>query len=273
MIATRRDQLRLLSGAATGLFTAFAVPPDFNAYTDAQKERLLKLGKIVKAMEIGHGVTKPVKATVELDGVQHDAEFQVVNEELPRFFPQKGPPVPMKDFWGFNIAAYKVDRLLGMNMVPVTIQRAYNGKPAALSWWVDDVMFEEIDRVKKEMSAPNAEDFARQRAIGQVFDELIINIDRNLANLLITKSWKVALIDHTRSFTAHPGIRNEENLIRCSRAMMAKMKALTISSVAAATTPHLTAAEVKALIGRRDRIVEFFDKVAKVKGEENVFFP
>jgi len=46
---------------------------------------------------------------------------------------------------------------------------------------------------------------------------LVINIDRNLANLLITKSWKIVLIDHTRCFTPYLGIRNKENLTRCSR--------------------------------------------------------
>ena len=53
-------------------------------------------------------------------------------------------------------------------------------------------MFEEVERVTKDLKAPDPENFAGQVAVARVFDELIINIDRNLANTLITKSWNVA---------------------------------------------------------------------------------
>jgi hypothetical protein len=271
---TRREHLRLLSGLAGGaLLPARAAETDFQNYSDADKERFLRTAMIASAEEIDHGVTKPVKAKLVLSGVEHSAQIQTVDKELPDFFPQKGPPVPMRDSWRFNVAAYKVDRLLGLNMVTVTIARSYKGKPGAISWWVDNVMFEEHERVKKEIAPPDPEAFARQRALGQVFDELIINIDRNFGNLLITKAWKVALIDHTRSFTAYHGIRNEENLTRCSRDLIAKMKAMTATTLGAAVGTHLTSAEERALLARRDRIVEFFERTAKAKGEENVLFP
>ena len=274
MNITRRTHLKALSGALTGAFVpAWAAAIDFNTYTDEQKENLLKNGAVISAEDIGHGVTKPVKVKLSLNGVEHSAQVQVIDKELPDFFPQGGGgPIPMHDSWKYNVAAYRIDRLLDLRMVPPNIPRPYKGKPAAISWWVDDVMFEEAERVKKDIAPPNPEDFARQRALGMVFDELIINIDRNLANLLITKSWKVALIDHTRSFTAYHGIRNEANLTRCSRALLEKMKTLTVASIAAAVGPQLTNAEVRAVIGRRDKIVDFFAREVKTKGEENVLF-
>ena len=202
----------------------------------------------------------------------HSASFQSVDKQLPDFFPPGGKPIPMKDSWRNNIAAYRVDRLLDLNMVVVTVARPLQGKPAAISWWADDVMFEEADRIKQKAEAPNREDFDRQLALTRVFDELIINIDRNLANLLITKSWKLALIDHSRSFVPYHGIRNEENLTRCSRRLMANMKRLTSTSVAKAAGTYLTAVQVQALLARRDRIVKFFEKSAIEKGEANVMF-
>lgn len=273
MNTTRRVHLQALSGALAGtLLPAWAAGTDFNDYTDEQKEKLLKNGAITSAEDIGHGVTKPVKIKLALDGVEHSAQVQVVDKELPDFFPKSGPPVPMHDSWKYNVSAYKLDRLLDLRMVPPAVPRPYKGKPAAISWWVDDVQFEEAERVKRDVAPQDPEGFSRQRALGMVFDELIINIDRNLANLLITKSWKVALIDHTRSFTAYHGIRNEANLTRCSRALLANMKSLTVASVAAAVGPHLTNAEVRAVIGRRDKIVDFFSRETKTKGEENVLF-
>ena len=246
---------------------------DFTRYTDEQKEHFLRAAKIVSSAEIGHGVTKPTRAELELDGVRHSAHIQVIDKELPDFFGEEGPPVPMRDSWRFNVAAYKVDRLLELNMVAVAVPRTHQGKPAAFSWWVDDVQFEEVERVRRELAAPDPEDFERQRAVTRVFDELIINIDRNLSNLLITKSWKLALIDHSRSFTPYYGIRNKANLTRCSRRLLAKMKTLTSADVTRAVGPHLTPSEVRALMARRDRIVAFFAKEVQEKGEENVLFP
>lgn len=273
MNQSRRKCLTLFAGALTGLTPrALQALTDFRAYSDADKENFLRRARIVSVESIGHGVTKPVRVSMELQGVRHDGQIQVVNKELPDFFGADNKPVPMMDSWRFNIAAYRVDRLLDLNMVCVAVNRAYQGKQAAFSWWVDDVMFEEVGRIKQGANPPDPEDFERQRAVGRVFDELVMNIDRNLANMLITKSWRIALIDHSRSFTPYHGIRNKENLTRCSRQLLAGMKKLNSSGTAAAVQKLLTPAEIAALLARRDKIVAFFEEAVKEKGEAAVLF-
>jgi hypothetical protein len=131
---------------------------------------------------------------------------------------------------------------------------------------------QETQRVQEHWTAPDAERFEQQRAVGRVFDELILNIDRNLGNLLITNSWQVVLIDHTRSFTPYHNIRNKENLTRCSRALLAQMSALTEAAIAKQVGTSLTRAEITAVLARRDRIVAFFKEEVKTKGEKNVLF-
>jgi hypothetical protein len=179
----------------------------------------------------------------------------------------------MIDSWRFNIAVYKIDRLLNLNVVPVAVSRPFEGTPAAFSWWVDSVLMDEAERIKKDTKPPDEESFKRQMEMSKVFDELIINIDRNYANMLITKDWQIRLIDHSRTMTAYPNIRNVENLTRCSRKLMAAMKALKQADVEAATGTFLKPAEVKALMARRDKIVEFFEKKAREKGESEAFTP
>jgi len=270
---SRRTYLQSMGALlAASRFPASAADIDFRTYSDAEKEKFLLSAKIVSASEIGHGVTHPVKVQMELAGVIHDASIQIIDKEMPDFFGTDGTRVSMRDSWRFNIGAYKIDRLLGLNMVAVAVQRAYLSKPAGFSWWVDDVMFEEAERIKKDIAPPDPESFDRQRSLTYVFDELILNIDRNLSNLLITKGWKLALIDHSRSFTAYRGIRNKENLKRCSRSLFEAMKTLASASVAKATGAYLVGSERDALLSRRDRIVEFFQARIKEKGEENVLF-
>jgi hypothetical protein len=264
---TRREHLKALGAVFAG-----AAAPDFSAYSDAEKEKFLLTSRIVSVAEIGHGVTKPVKAELELNGISHAAKLQVVDKELSDFFAADGTRVPMKDSWHYNVAAYKLDRLLHLKMVTVEVARPYKAKPASFSWWVDDVMFEEVERIRRDIAPPDKEAFDRQRANSRVFDELIINIDRNLSNLLITNNWSLALIDHSRAFTAYQGIRNKENLKRCGRGLFDAMKTLTPASVAQAVGPHLSARERAALLARRDRIVEFFQHLATEKGEQNVLF-
>jgi hypothetical protein len=227
---------------------------------------------VVSVQDIGEGVTKPIRAELGWKGVKHSAQIQRVDRPLPDFFGQDGTVLPARDAWRFNVAAYRLDRLLQLNMVPVSVSRTYNGSPAAFTWWVDDVKGQETQRVREEWRAPDPERFEQQRAIGRVFDELIMNIDRNLGNMLITNAWRVVLIDHTRSFTPYKNIRNKPNLTRCSRALLARMSALTEAAVAKSVGTSLTRVELTALLARRDLIVAFFNDEVKTKGEKNVLF-
>jgi hypothetical protein len=266
--------------AAAVLLTAnlaLAAPPQAAAnpaaaLTDTQKEKFLLEGKIVEAKTIDHGVTLPVRATLTDGTLKHDAQIQRVNKELTPFI-RDGQGYPNHDSYKYNVAAYRLSRLIDLNTVPVTVPRKYLEKPGAFTWWADNVMMEEVARRKQDLKAPDPEAWDRELENSKVWDELVINIDRNLGNLLITKDWQLVLIDHTRCFTAYPNIRNTDNLNRVSRKMLAKMKELNKQNVTAAVGDMLTAAEIDALLQRRDKIVVFFEKRAAEKGEDAVYFP
>ena len=269
---SRRDLLLAFGGVLSYARFTGVYAQNFASYTDSEREALLLGGTVVSVKDIGEGVTKPIQAELNWKGVTHSAQIQRVDRPLPDFFGQDGTVLPARDAWRFNIAAYRLDRLLQLNMVPVSVARSYEGSPGAFTWWVDDVKGQETQRVREQWAAPDPERFEQQRAVGAVFDELIINIDRNLGNLLITNSWQLVLIDHTRSFTPYKNIRNKENLTRCSRALLARMSALTESAIATRVGTSLTRTEITAVLARRDRIVAFFNEEARTKGEKNVLF-
>ena len=273
MKPSRRDLLLAFAGILSSARFAEVYAQDFTSYTDADREAFLLGGMVVSIQDIGEGVTKPIRAELGWKGMMHSAQIQRVDRPLPDFYGQDGSVLPARDAWRFNVAAYRLDRLLQLNMVPVSVARSYQGTPGAFTWWVDDVKGQETQRVREQWTAPDPEGFDQQRAIGAVFDELIINIDRNLGNMLITNSWKVVLIDHTRSFTPYKNIRNKANLTRCSRRLLKAMQNLTEARIAEAAADYLTKSEIRALLSRRDRIVEYFERRALEKGEAEVFFP
>ena len=269
---SRRDLLLAFGGVLScGRFTS-VYAQDFASYTDADRAAFLLGAMVVSVKDIGEGVTKPIQAELSWKGVKHSAQIQRVDRPLPDFFGKDGTVLPARDAWRYNIAAYRLDRLLQLNMVPVSVSRSYKGSPGAFTWWVDDVKGQETQRVQQQWKAPDAERFEQQQVVGRVFDELIMNTDRNLGNMLITNSWQVVLIDHTRAFTPYKNIRNQDNLTRCSRALLARMSALTQGAIAKSVGTSLTRAEITAVLARRDRIVAFFNEEVNAKGEKNVLF-
>ena len=69
------------------------------------------------------------------------------------------------------------------------------------------------------MSNPPDPEAWKQAAslVATTFDQLIYNVDRNTGNLLITKDWKLVLIDHTRAFAPNPRLMDRPDFDRCSR--------------------------------------------------------
>ena len=53
---------------------------------------------------------------------------------------------PTRRNYRFNVAAYELDKLLGLNLVPPSVERPVNGRPASVIWWVDDFAMNELDR-------------------------------------------------------------------------------------------------------------------------------
>ena len=145
------------------------------------------------------GITLTRRATLAHGPITHDAQIQTVDIAKSLFVGDKGTSeVNFKDSYRYNIAGYRLAMLLGLNHVPMSVERRVEGNDAAVTWWVDDVLMDEGARTKK--GAPKEWDPSRtasQVYILRVFDELIANRDRNAGNLLWTTDGKMWMIDHT----------------------------------------------------------------------------
>jgi len=226
-------------------------------WTLAEKEQFQSTATIISQEPISKGITKPKKAILTDGPRTHAAHIQTIDLYLPLFKGVDGSEErEFKDSWKFNVAAYRLAKLLHLTgMVPVSVPRVVDGKAAAVSWWVDDVLMDERERVNTHISPPDAVRWRDQMDTVRTFDQLIYNMDRSQDNLLISADWNVWMIDHTRAFRKWPTLRNPAMITQCNRDLFQALKALTRAAVERELSPYVTEEEISALMVRRDLIV------------------
>lgn len=237
-----------------------------------EQERFLTTAEIWKVEEAGAGVTGSKRVLLSDGYRSHYAHWQSVDRFYPKLETASGTERNLHDSYRFNIAAYRLDKLLDLGMVPVSVERTVQGRRSALSWWVDDVLMTEMERQKENLFAPNFRMWREQEYVRRIFDELIANADRNQGNILIDREWRIWLIDHTRAFRPRSSLRSTTALVRCDSRLLAGLKALTAEDVEAACQPHLSRNQVRDLLRRRDHLMRHFGDLIARLGEPHVLF-
>ncbi|HSC28472.1 MAG TPA: hypothetical protein VLD67_14435 [Vicinamibacterales bacterium] len=237
-----------------------AAPAAATTPSDAEIERFLLAAKPIKSRAAPKGVTNSIRATFSDGTLTHDAQIQTVEESRQMAPKPGGMELNFRDSWSFNIAAYRLDRLIGLNLVPVSVEGRWQSKRAAITWWVDDVMMDEGERLKKKAQPPRPAEWAEIMNLVRIFDQLIYNMDRNQGNLLITQDWRIWAIDHTRAFRLHRDLKDPENVARCDRQMFEKLKQLDSETLKREMEDYLNQWEREAILARRDLIVEIIEK-------------
>jgi len=273
---------RSLSRAAIVVFAALVCLPALRAQpslppaTPEAIEEFLRTAEIVGARQLGQGVTNPWRLTLQSGSYQHDAAFQSV-EQRPDGVQQLGNrgEIQFADSYHFNIAAYRLARLVGLgDMIPPSIERSWRGRAGALTWWIDNA-FDEKVRQEERRTPPSARSWQNQTYRMYVFGELVYDTDRNQTNILYTEAendWKLWMIDFSRAFRPFSELRLPARLNRVERALLDEFRALNIDKVRAAMGHHMTAQELNALMARRDLIVAYVDKLVAERGASAVLY-
>lgn len=241
---------------------------------EAMRQFLLN-AEIVKSRDVGKGVTRPSRLTLTDGTFTHDAAFQSVDESK-KFaeFNRGGPEINFRDTYHYNLAAYAIAELLGLDeMMPVTVERTWRGKRGALSWWVDRVMMDEGERLKKKMEPQDPDGWNRQMFRMRVFRQFVYDTDQgNVGNALIAEGWKLWMIDFTRAFRLYDALQSPGDLRRCDRQLLERLKQLDLKALEERTARHLNSWEIKALMARRDKIVAHFARLVAELGETRVLY-
>ena len=156
-----------------------------------KNEQYLKTAKIINAVDIGQGVTKPKRIFLECEEGEISGCWKNV----------KGKQKGYLEGWRYEIAAYEMDKLLDLNMIPPTVEREFKGKKGSFQYWMEGGM-SDLQRMDNGIKIPesNLVDWSKNKYIMRAFDCLIANEDRTQQNIRYTDGWRMILIDHSRSF-------------------------------------------------------------------------
>jgi hypothetical protein len=228
----------------------------------AEMEDCLRTAKVVKMEQTSVGVTRPRRAYLEPGGPVESITWKPIRPGVSGGFFES---------YRSEIAAYELDKLLGLEMVPPTVEKRVEGDlGAAVMWATPTKSFAQMGGKGAPTPPPIfVAKFSRELVRAKMFDNLIANIDPNLGNWLVDPSWNVILIDHSRTLTTNT--RLVHRMTHIDQELWAKMQALTEQQLKAAVGEWMGDREIRALLERRRKLGEEIDKLVKANGPDAVF--
>jgi hypothetical protein len=130
----------------------------------------------------------------------------------------------------------------------------------------------ERDRVRKKITPPGMEEWNAQVLASRLFHELIADTDVNMTNLLITKDWRLWLIDFSRAFRLTKTLQEPQRLTAVDRTLLAAVRSLTREEMERRLRRWVDRSRLDAVLARRDLIVRLFDDRIAAKGESAVLY-
>lgn len=237
-------------------------------------EEYLKNAEILKYEDIGEGITKPFRLYLKMGEI----------EESGCWKNPQGKQQGYLEGWQYEIAAYEMDKLIGLNMVPPTVERKFKNKRGSLQYWVTSVM-SDLDRMESGIQIPSSklDHWNKRKYLTRAFDCLIGNEDRTQQNIRYTEDWRTILIDHSRSFRSSKkltkqlmygknGIKGQKLFRELPRSFIENIKALSFEKIKEAVGPYLKDKEIQAVLARKKLLLDEVEEMIKEKGEGKVLY-
>ncbi len=239
---------------------------------DSDEEVLdfLRTADVVSTESIPTGVTKPKKLLLERNGVRMHAVFRNVDLTKRRVRLDDGQYyMRLRDYGLFEVAAYRLARMLGYDNVPPAVVRRVGGTRGSLQLWVEQTM-PESSRREKGARPPDYTVWLRQTQDMYLFDYLITNIDRHPGNYLMGRTGKLWMIDHTRAFQTYVDGWTPDGNWFVNRQLWQRLQALDQETLQASLGDVLTKVEIEVLLERVDEFMAHIRGQIAERGETEV---
>lgn len=240
--------------------------------SDEQVIEFLRRARIRKVETLSEGITRPSKVLLDRDGLRMHAVHRQVDIEKPVSQMADGTvQLGFRDSFYFEIAAYEMARLLGLDTVPPVTRRTIHGNSGSLQAWVEKA-FNDRRRRERSLEPPDKQAWDRQYSVMRVFDALIANSDRNQGNILIGEDWRLWMIDHTRAFRRDEDLPPPQSLRWCERRLWKRLRELDSRAMRDTVGRWIRPNEMRALEIRHRKLIEHFEALIAQHGEDNVLY-
>ena len=226
--------------------------------------------EVLAVEQLSDGINRPERLTLESDGVRVRAIFRNVDDSrtsnstpIERQYPS------FRDRYIFEVAAYELSRLLGLDNVPPAALYRWRGQNGSIQLWVESAT-PESKRIAEHRQPDDPSGWIRQRYDMMLFDNLIYNFDRNHGNQLLDESGKLWFIDHTRSFKRQPVLPAKEKIRSVDSELWQRLRDLDPEVVRERLSPYLNALEMKALLKRHKLLVRHVEGMIAERGAREV---
>ncbi|MEJ2171207.1 MAG: metallophosphoesterase [Woeseiaceae bacterium] len=157
-----------------------------------------------------------------------------------------------------DVAAYRLDRLLDLDMVPVTVKREIDGDEGSLQF-LPSSMTNELQRSQSGAGGGAMCPLPIQWGAMMVFDALIFNEGRTAENIRYDRSsWQLILAGHMRTFgtskSRPPHLKDQQ--LSVGPTWQRALSALTEERLEAELGDVLDRRRLRALLARRDALIE-----------------
>jgi hypothetical protein len=239
----------------------------------AAAEQFLRDAEVVERAPIGGSVARPDRVTLTDGTHTYRAIFKTIDEHsmgLKQL--ESGVEFDFRDSWRSEVAAYELDKLLGLRLVPPTVERKIGGKNGSLQLWVEGAITEEARR-KEGRSAPDVEAWNAQMHRVRLLHQLVRDTDfLNPQNVLVDPSFRVYAVDASRAFRIQKDLLEPKDLVRFDRNVLEKLAALDRPTAQERLGRWLDKSQIGALLARRDKILALEKKLVAEKGESAVLY-
>ena len=243
--------------------------------SDEDIEQFLSTAAVVSMKRIPVGVSDPRKMLLAGQGVRLHAVFKNIDQKKRNIRDTTAGKSKIylmwRDWYGYDVAAYHVDRLLGNDRVPPIIGRTIKRTEGSVQIWLEGAITEN-ERREKAFAPPDIARFNQQKEILHVFDNLVGNRDSNLGNALIDPNWRLWFIDCSRCFGTSEELLYPEAITHCERRLWNVLRNLDGTEVTQRLAPYLSTGEISALMVRRDKLVEYIQALMDEWGEGSILF-
>jgi len=243
--------------------------------SDEEIEEFLRTADVVSKKRIPVGVSDPWKLLMAGGNIQLHASFKHIDQTernvRGKTMGKQKFYLNWRDWFGYDIAAYHVDRMLEIDRVPPIVERKIKGQEGSVQIWLEGVITEN-ERRKGGFDPPDVARFNQQKQILHVFDNLVGNRDSNLGNALLDRNWRLWFIDCSRCFGNSKELLYPQAVTHCERRLWKVLRELDASEAQERLTPYLSKTAIEALMVRRDKLVEHIQALIDEWSEEHILF-